>query len=187
MDQADSPLLPPIKLKGVSMKLIEALKKIQDLQRKFDDLKAKIARHSAQLDFETPVYHEQWKQVGEWVQACHDILAEILKLRIGIQRTNLATEVAIELGGKTVKKTIAEWIHRRRDLASREAEIWASLTDRGLKEGKGTSPSGDIMELKIVRYYSPELRDRNLEVFQSEPSIIDARLEVVNAVTDLME
>ncbi|MBE9572557.1 MAG: hypothetical protein IMF11_18180, partial [Proteobacteria bacterium] len=126
-------------------------------------------------------------QVDSWVQAHSDILKEILRLRIAIQQTNLVTRVTVELGGRIVTKTIAEWIHRRRDLAEEELSMWNCLTDRGIKEGTGSGPSGDPMEFKIIRFYDPGLRDTKRELYQSEPMIIDGRLEVVNATTDMIE
>ena len=169
------------------MKLIEALKQIKGLQRKADDLREKVATNSAYLSYETPVYGNQPKQVAEWVQAYSDILKEILRLRVAIQRTNLATEVTIELAGKSVTKSIAEWIHRRRDLAKMERDVWASLTDKGLREGKAKQSSGEEVDVTIIRCYSPEERDEKVAQFDSEPSTIDAKLEIVNAVTDLAE
>jgi len=170
------------------MKLIEAMKKIKDLQRKAEDLRGKVGQHSAQLSVETPVYGDRQRdQVREWLQAHSDIMREILKLRKNIQATNLKTDVTIELGDKQVTKTIAEWIHRRRDLAGLDQQMWAKLTDRNLKEGVATDSQGQKIEVKIVRNYDPAERDRMQELYRSEPSRIDATLEVVNAVTDLME
>ena len=168
------------------MKLIEALKEIQMNQKKSDDLREKIARHSAHLNMETPVYSEQNKQVREWLQAHSDILKEIMKLRISIQRTNLATDVVIELGGKAVTKTIAEWIHRRRDLARLEMSSWVGLTDKNLKEGNMQQSTGELVPVKIIRCYDPKERDEMVDLYTNEPTIIDSRLEVVNAITDLI-
>lgn len=170
------------------MKLIEAMKKVKDLQVKVDDLKSKIAMHCVDLDFETPYYgNDQKATVDGWLQSVHDILKEILELRIRIQKTNLGTPVTINLNGMPVTKTIAEWIHRRRDLAASEMDLWKRLTDRGLKEGTVTLTSNERKEVKIRRYYTPAQRDEMIERFRSEPSTIDATLEVVNAVTELYE
>ena len=169
------------------MKIIEGLKQIKDLMRKQEDLVKKIGAHSAHLSFETPVYPDQKRQVDEWVQAQRDILKEILRLRIAIQRTNLATEVEIVFDGQPVKKTIAEWIHRRRDLADLEKQAWRHLTDRNLKEENLKQSTGELMEIKIVRCYDPVQRDEAINALASEPTTIDSRLEVVNATTDLME
>ena len=170
------------------MKIIEAMKKTQDLQRKAEDLRGKVALYCADLSHETPVYGDnQRQQVREWLQGHGDIVQEIARLRIAIQRTNLATPVSIEIGGKTVTKTIAEWIHRRRDLANLDSDMWRKLGDRGLKEGMLMGSQGQQQEVKIRRYFDPVERDRMVEMYRSEPMTIDATLEVVNAVTDLIE
>lgn len=169
------------------MKLIEALKQTKDLVRKAEDLATKVGQHSAHMNYETPVYPEQKKQVREWVQAHSDIMKEILHLYISIQKTNLVTPVTIELGGKQVTKSIAEWVHRRRGLATREARCWQKLTDRSLKEGQVKDSQGQAIEARIIRCYDPQERDTMVALYESEPSIVDAKLEVVNAVTDLIE
>lgn len=169
------------------MKIIEALKGVKELQRKAEDLRGKIQKHSAHLSHETPVYQNQKQQVSEWLQAHSDLLKEILSLRVRIQKTNLATQVAIDIDGKTVTKSIAEWIHRRKDLAQMEEISWKCLTDRGLVETKTRQSTGEILEIKIVRCYDPAERDKKLDVFSNEPHLIDGKLEVVNAVTDLLE
>lgn len=169
------------------MKLIEALKGIKEHQRKAEDLRSKIAKHSAYLDYETPVYKEQEKQVARWLQTHSDILKEILRLRIAIQRTNLQVEVVIEINGKSVNKSIAEWIHRRRDLATLEMEAWSKLTDKGLREGEMRQSTDNVQVVKLKRCYDPEERDINVDVYSNEPHLIDSRLEVVNAITDIIE
>lgn len=172
------------------MKLIEALKKIKDLQRKASDVRDLVREYCAISSVESPTYGteaEQRKKVDGWIQAHSDILKEILQLRVAIQRTNLETEVTIELNGKPVVKPIAAWIHRRRDLAAEELSMWHQLTDKGITEGVAQSPSGHPMEIKVVRFYDPEQRDNMRSLYSSEPSVIDAKLEIVNAVTDLIE
>jgi len=169
------------------MKLIEGLKKIKELQQKASDLRDLVKNNCARSSLETDKYPEQKKKVSGWIQSHSDILKEILRLRIAIQRTNIETSVDIEIGGKTVTKSIAEWIHRRRDLAGEELSMWNVLTDRNIKEGPVTGPSGDVINMTIVRFYDPSERDNHRELYQSEPIIVDSKLEVTNAVTDLLE
>lgn len=172
------------------MKVIEGMKQIKDLSQKGEDLRTKVAKYCADLDSETPMYgNKQTEQIKEWIQAHSDIQREILRLRVAVQRTNLATEVTIQLNGQPVKKTIAEWIHRRRDLASREYEMWAGLgrKEQSMKEGMLVTSTGEKKEVHIRRYYDPRTRDEKAEEYRSEPNQIDATLEVVNAVTDLIE
>ncbi len=173
------------------MKIIEALKKVKDLRRKADDLRTLVKAHCARSSIETDKYEKQDEKVAGWIQAHSDLLKELLRLQIAIQKTNLETEVTIDLQGtsvvKPVTKSIAEWIHRRRELSHIEFNMWNSLTDRGITEGMGNSPSGDPVEIKIVRFFDPSERDEMKDALLSEPSTIDGRLEIVNAITDLIE
>lgn len=172
------------------MKIIEAMKKIKDLQEKANDIRIKVATYCADLDHETPTYgsvEDQQKQIESWLKMHSDVIAEILHLRTMIQKTNVATTVAVELGGKRVEKTIAEWIHRRRDLAKLEQDIWSKLTDKGLREGFMNTTSNAQVPVKIRRYYSPAKRDEMVTLFKSEPMSIDSTMEVVNATTDLIQ
>jgi hypothetical protein len=168
------------------MKLIEGLKKIKELSKKADDLKDKVKNYCVHMSYETPTYPDQKGQIKEWIQAHSDILKEILNLRIGIQKTNLETQVTIELGGKGIIKSIAEWIHRRRDLALNECSMWRGLTDKGLREGQIKDSKGDIIEAKITRCYDPTEKDNRIDLYENEPSIIDSKLETVNAITDIV-
>lgn len=169
------------------MKIIQGMKQIKDLTIKAEDLRTKIGQYSADLNFETPLYPDTKATLDGWLQSHHDITKEILRLRIAIQRTNLATMVPIDLDGHSITKSIAEWIHRRRDLAKMEETAWAKLTDRNLKEGSAANSTGQMVEIKIRRYYDPKVRDTKVSAYRSEPHQIDATLEVINAVTDLIE
>lgn len=169
------------------MKIIEGLKLGKDLAVKADDLRKKIEMHAAHLSIETPVYKDQQSQVREWLQAHYDILQQIAELRVRIARTNLATPVDITLGGKTVTKCITEWIVRRKELAPLDYKAWSALGDRGLKEQNlQTTAGGPVTEVRIVRCFDPKERDTKVELYRSEPGIIDRTLEVVNATTDLL-
>ncbi len=172
------------------MKIIEAMKKIKELQDKAGDLRAKVALYCADLDHETPTYgtpEDQTKQIESWMQMHSDVIAEIMRLRMAIQRTNLQTVVQIEINGKRIEKTIAEWIHRRRDLAKLEQEMWSKLTDKNLREGFMATTSGGQVQVRLRRYYSPAKRDEMVALFKSEPMTVDATMEVINAVTDVIE
>lgn len=170
------------------MKIIEAMKKVKDLQRKADDLKEKISKYCADLDCETPTYPDQRREVSGWIQSTEDIYKEIEHLRVSIQKTNIETDVTIEIGGKFVIKKIAQWIHRRRDLAKAQESIWRALTDKGLKETSVVqlTPNSPQSFVKKRLYFDPSERDKKIELYRSEPSIIDSTLEIINATTELI-
>jgi hypothetical protein len=172
---------------GKTMKLIEALKKVKDLLKKADDLRDKISKHCSDLDCETPVYSDQKEQVSSWLQAHSDILKEISSLQYRILKTNVLTKVTVELGGKFIEKSISEWMGRRKKLANMEEMCWRALTDRNLREGNITQSNGTTLMVKIRRHYDPKLRDEKVALYSSEPSLIDAKLEIANCMTDLLD
>jgi hypothetical protein len=178
------------------MKIIEGLKQIKDLARKADDIRTKISTFCADMEIETPAYgttEQQTKQIAEWLQSHHDIIKEIESLRIRIQKTNLAVMVPISFGeNKTVLKSIAGWIHRRKDLAKLESNAWYGLSNKRLlpqaipKDRR--DPNSEVEKIINVRkYYDQKERDKMVEQYTAEPSKIDAALEIINATTDLME
>jgi hypothetical protein len=172
------------------MKLIEALKGLKELKRKASDLRDKIARHSAYKSTETAVYgskEDQTKQVKEWLQAHSDIIKEIEKITLAIHTTNLATMVTITIGGVDVTKSIAAWIIRRTELSGYDFQAWAGLTDRRIVEGYETNSAGEKTQVSIVRCYDPKERDNKIGLYNEEPSLINSKMEVVNAITDLID
>lgn len=171
----------------MQLKIIEAMKRVKQNKEKITDLQGKIGQVCANLSHETPVYGaETGTKIREWLQSCQDLSQENVKLLCAITRTNLATLVSIEIGGKAVTKTIAEWVWRRREYAKLDLLTFSKLTDRGLKEGQGQSSTGVPFEVKIIRHYDPSQRDTAMAVYQSEPHQIDAALEVINATTELV-
>ena len=170
------------------MKLIEAMKRVKANKEKIADLQAKIGNHCANLEHETPVYgNETGTRMKEWLQSCTDLSQENARLLVAIQRTNLSTQVPIELSGKSITKSIAEWVWRRREYAKLDETTWSKLTDRGLKEGFMNSSTGQPFQVKIQRHFDPAVRDERIAMYRAEPHAIDAALEIVNATTDLLE
>lgn len=169
------------------MLLIEGLKEVKGTLRKMEDIRAKIAKNSADLDIQSPAYPDQKKQVSEWLQAHHDLALYLTTLKRNIQRTNLATEVGIRIGDNTVIRTIAEWIIRRRESVDLEVKAWGVLTDRNLNDTAMRTGAGDTTVAKVRRYYDSVERDKNIELLHTEKESIDKVLEVRNATTQLIE
>lgn len=171
------------------MKIIEGLKLAKELQIKADDLRKKIANHSAHLSVETPVYPDQKGQVSKWLQAHGDITQELAGLHVRIARTNLATVIGIKIGDKVLEKSITEWVYRRRVLAKLDETAWSFLTDRNLKEGAfpSSTAGGEPTKVTIARCYDPVQRDERVTLYKSEPGQIDRSLEVANATIELLD
>lgn len=169
------------------MKIIEGLKDIKALTKKAHDLREKVSKYHADFDHETSAYPNQRDQVAEWVQSHHDTVKRILALKHLIKKTNIQVPVTITLGGVAVTRSISEWIDRRRELVSMEKALYASMNDRGLQEGTTTLSNGEKIVKKIRRHYDAQTRDKKLDEYNEEPHLIDAQLEIKNAVTDLIE
>lgn len=172
------------------MKIIEAMRKIKTLDERLSGLVIKIREHSSDNGEGEPVYitvQDQVNKIKEWVQCYKDTVKEIERLRVAIQRTNIAVEVPVTMSDDSiVKKTIAAWIHRRRDLSKKDAHAWEALRcphkPRAVLEtdGKGAC-------INPRRYYDMNGRDSMLAILQAEPNCIDAALEIANATTDIIE
>jgi len=169
------------------MKIIEAMKKVKDLDRKAKDLTEKISKHCADMDYETPVYSDQKQQVSEWLQAHRDVIREIGRLKYCIQKTNVLTPVTVVIDGHEITRSITEWINRRMTLCALEKQSWAILSSRGLKDLRIQQSQGQIVDAKVRYYYDPRQRDKMFEILSAEPSLIDSKLEIINATTDLIE
>lgn len=170
------------------MKIIEAMKRVKRNEEKIAELQALIANNSAKLSTEPSAYDNPGKKVKEWLQSCTDLTQECVKLLIDIQRTNLATSVTIEIGGKSVTKSIAEWVWRRRKYAELDRATWMKLTDRNLRGGVvQPTPNSTPISVNVERFFDAEERDTRVSMYREEPGLIDAALEVVNATTEIIE
>jgi len=160
------------------------------LAEKAADLRRKVAEHHARLDNTSPTYKtdaEQTKIVEGWLQAHGDITKLMEDISLAIQKTNLTTDVEIVLNSKPIKKSIAAWVLRRRELAPLDLSAYLTLNDRGLREQASTDPSDKtkVNVVKVVRHYDPVHRDKMRDLFTHEPSRIDSALETINATTTL--
>lgn len=140
------------------------------------------------MDFETPAYPDQKVQVSSWLQAYRDICREIGRLKFCLSKTNVNTKVTIVIDGHEVTKTITEWIERNKKLCAMEKMAYTALfPGTKCKEARIQQTNGTILECKIRYYYDVVMKDKILDILNAEPALIDAKLEMVNAITDLME
>jgi hypothetical protein len=170
------------------MKIVEALHKIKHLKNKIQDLQSKISTYCAGMDVDKPTYENQEGQISEWLQSAHDSVKEVMRLKFAIQRTNISTNVTIEIGGIPVVHSISGWITRRVELAGIEKNTWECLTTKRLVPMKLPANPGEPPRVTNVKlYYNPKLKDKMVAEYSEEPALINAKLEVVNATTDLIE
>lgn len=169
------------------MKIIQAMRKIKQLEDKASLYRERIAVYSQDLDIETPVYGEgQRDKVSSWLQGHEDLMREIESLKASIQRTNSSTPITIRIRDVEVTKTITEWIVRRAVTSKLNRQAWSSLGAKKLVDGSMQTSSGEHRNVSVRRYYDPEERDRKVSLFTQEPTLIDGELEVANAITDII-
>jgi len=171
------------------MKIIEALKQTKYLKRKLEDLRVKISNHCVDMDCDTPVYPDQKGQVQKWIQMFGDTVKEIGRLKHCLNRTNIETKVSVQIDEKSIEKSIAEWIIRRRELIELEKRCWMVQDDGRFpaQQAMKRNDSGEQFIANIRRYYDPVVRDKRLALLGEEPTLIDSTLEIANATTDLIE
>lgn len=172
------------------MKIIEALKKVKSNRVKMTDLIGLISANSAHMESASKSlpYANPSEKVKEWLQSVADLEKDNARLLTRIQRTNLNTQVTIEMpNGVSVTKSIAEWIVRRREGIAIEVNAYTHLYAGNLKQSASKDSEGNIIIDNVVRNYDQEKRDIRLSHLNEERSLIDGTLEIINAVTDLEE
>lgn len=169
------------------MKIIEAMKRIKLLTNRIAEQSVKINQHSARWSVEESQYSDPKAEVAAWVQSNKDSLAEIIKLKLQIQATNLDAVVSVEVAeGKPIAAPIAYWLYRR-NLIKVEMATYQSL--KVLNSGGGIrrmeTSSGGTQEVKAIYEYDAREKDTALANLNHELSAISGMLEIANATTDL--
>ena len=172
------------------MTLLEGLKKSKALLTEAETIRKQLSVYCADLSNENPYYgseESQRQQIQTWLQSHHDKVAESMALSLRVAYTNATTFVDMQIGNKTIRKSVSAWILRRRTYAPVEVQAFAVLNDRGLKDKAMPTTTGQAQDVKVRRYFNPVQRDEKLQEYNSEPGIIDRTLEYTNATTPLKD
>lgn len=169
------------------MKIIEAMKKIKLIEKKIDDNVRKIEQYSSSVSTERPFFGDeksQQKEVESLVQANTDLVKEYLKIKRQIETTNLA--VTAEFGGQSY--TLSDLLVLRRRLGKKLLETYEAMNTRYADQRIKFAPAdADGKKAQVIRLYDERKKNENLQMLMEFMSNIDARLEVVNCTTDLVE
>lgn len=171
------------------MKIIEAMKDLKLIESKMKKNIEYINNYSSALDTEKLPFgseEDQKKEVQRLIQSNNDLAERYLYLKAAIERTNLSTKVMIE-GGKR-EYTIFELLNIKRTLSAYLKSTYVSLSP---KEGnsrlvRAQSAMNSVVP-KVVTFYSEREKNEKLDELERFFTSITSRLEVVNAVTDLIE
>ena len=171
------------------MKIIEALKNLQIIQKRIDKNCQQIREYCSYLNVEVPAFEtpeRQKQEVDSLIQANLDLEKEYLRLKLAIEHTNLITKVTI--GGFVY--TISELVSIRRIVGKFRTNTYASLDPSvsvrrlqlHLSSKANVDPSNPP---KVINLSKEEYKNIHLREWENFIAQIDGTLEVVNATVEL--
>lgn len=168
------------------MKIIEALKRLKVIEKRIVSNNAEITKYASKLNTEMPVFEsvpEQKKEVMSRVQSNVDLAKEYLKIKSDIEFTNLTTKV--ELNGKMYSLT--DLLYIKRKVAGMMADTFKALNDSVARTRERNAAVVDGKRPVVELMYDETFKNANTREWLELYDIIDSRLEVINATTDLVE
>ena len=172
------------------MKLIEGMKKLKVLEKHIDRNTERILMYSSAPSNEKPTFGDektQKSEVKQLIQSNTDLVNEYLHLKNRVDMTNLTTTVSI---GKRGFKII-DLLILRRGLAKRMEKTFHALdttyADKRLSSmQRNVSLQPGEKAPHAIRFYDENEKFEGLQDWQGLQDEIEQRLEVINAVTDLI-
>ncbi len=176
------------------MKIIEAIKEFPLILKKMDANSSKIQEYASVLSIDEDLpfgtQEAQKKEVASLVQSNKDLGERYLKLARDLAFTN--TQVKVEVNGET--RSITEWLSikglsKGEQIAGRLKGTLRALNVSAAQGKLNTTRNLDLSEksLSVIRLYDQKTTDDAVRKLDETLQMIDAKLEVVNATTDLIE
>lgn len=172
------------------MALIEGMKKLKVLEKHIGRNTERIQQYASIASTDRPFFateKEQENEVEKLIQSNQDLVAEYLHLKKRVDMTNLTTKVTI---GKE-EFHLADLLILRRGLSKLMQKTFQALND--------TQGQARLMQMRqsvqgatekaphVVRLYDETEKIEGLQYWQGLDDLIEQRLEVINATTDLVE
>ncbi|HPR91019.1 MAG TPA: hypothetical protein PLD93_06270 [Synergistaceae bacterium] len=168
------------------MKIIEGMKRLRVIEKLMESQRNAVTEYASKLSTEMPRFQtkeDQAKEVASLIQSNNDLCAEYLRIKRSIEYTNL--KVSVELQGKAY--SISDLLVVKRKLADRMVATYRALNDNGAQSRLRNAPKFDGETPKVEVLYDERTKLDNIRKWQDLADIIDSRLEVINATTDLIE
>jgi hypothetical protein len=169
------------------MKIVEGMKKLKLIEKKIDDNVRKIEQYASLVSTERTFFEnekEQKKEVESLLQSNEDLVTEYLRIKRQIEATNLA--ITAEFDGKFY--TLSDLLVIQRRLGDKLVETQQALNSKYADQRIRQAPSEiDGKKAQVVRLYDENKKNEKLQNLMEFTSNISARLEVINATTDLVE
>jgi len=168
------------------MKIVEALKKLNVIEKRIKDNATDITKYCSVLSSEKPAFgteEAQKVEVKKLIQASEDLATEYLKLKKTIEKTNLA--VTATVGGQSY--SLSELLTIKRKLAVLMQAVYKSLNTSTAEQRLMSQRMHQTAEkTQVVQLYDESTRNQNLRRWQELYEEIDSRLEVINATEDVV-
>lgn len=168
------------------MKLIEALHELRILEKKMTRNNEYIGRYSSMVSTQVPAFNtqeEQREKVRSLLQENVDYAMRRILLKSQINYTNLMTWV--NLGGKMWR--LQNLLDFQRGVALEIRNTFASLSEHSGQSQLRNAPTIEGRSPQVVRLYDENMKLTELDRWDTVKEEIRTRLEVINAVTDLLE
>jgi len=168
------------------MKMVEALKRLNLVLKRMEAQCGRVTDSASRMSVEVPPLGSDDAHIDKLkslVQSNLDLAEEYLALKRAIDKTNLSTLVTID----DQTYTITDLLNWKRKVGAFVLKTFKSLDDKPthLKIQQWARVSGDPVPT-VVRYFDETAKFQELDKWQSFLDQINGKLEVVNAVTDLI-
>lgn len=170
------------------MKIIEALKELPLIEKKVTKNAALIEKYASEVDNGSPTLlleeaSEHRKEVTALLQSTNDLVDRAGKIRRALAMTNANTDVTIE----GVTKSITEWIAFREQGHRLKRRALDALNDSRATSVMNSTPFDPEKGIRVMRFYDEREKNEAIQKIDDIQGQLDARLEIVNATTDLTE
>lgn len=169
------------------MKLVEALKELKLIEKKIEKNREQINQYASKLSVEKPQFENekaQEKKVQSLIQANNDLIENYILLANRIAYTNLMTTLDYE--GRTYRVSdLLVYVRKMHDYYVRTID---ALNENAARHRMKTFNMQQGEKIYVERFYKEEFKNAELQKIEKfDKSRIIARLETLNAVTDLLE
>jgi DNA repair exonuclease SbcCD ATPase subunit len=165
------------------MTLTEALKKIGHLRKKQEQDKEQLAEYCVHPKNEVPrlkTFEAQSEKVRSLIQSLEDLDKEIVRIKEGIEYTNLMTLVSIAGVTRTIAGHIF-WKRKQRNQITNALVGMKAATSRLQNSVRSLSDKPEL-----TTYFDEDAINVRVNELQEYADSIDGRLEYVNATTPVI-
>jgi septal ring factor EnvC (AmiA/AmiB activator) len=169
------------------MKLVEALKELKLIEKKLDKNREQIIQYASKLSVEKPQFETdraQEQKVQSLIQANNDLIKNYVSLTNRITYTNITTFIDYE--GESYR--VADLLVYVRKMHEHAVKTIGSLNETAARIRMKGFNMQQGEKIYVDRFYKEEFKNAELQRLEKlDKSRVIARLETLNAVTDLAE